>query len=165
MMKYSQLYQILPNELYSMCKQCFADSSTWPPYTETPKRRGKAVSNVVVLCYLDTVVKQRICKELHVDHKTVRLRDATYCVDDNGFYIDWHFDEVNRKAISCILYMSNHGSGTTIIDDIRTMNEKEIIPFENKALAFIPEVGRSFHCVKKTDETRETIQIFYEKIV
>lgn len=163
-MRYTQLYTALPCELYRLCKQEFMKSFAWLPYTETPKRRGKAVQNEAVVCYLDGVLKQRICKELRIDPNTVRLRDATYCVDDPEYYIDWHFDEVERKAISCILYMSNVGSGTTIIDDIRTMNAKVISPFENKALAFVPEVGRSFHCVEKTKEARKTIQIFYEKI-
>lgn len=162
-MNHVVLYKTLPDELYAHVKSQFRYSHEWESYTETPKRRGTRIENATVLRFLELELKEKLCDALTLDTNTVRLRDAHYCVDDPGFSIDWHFDEVERKAISCILYMSTAGSGTTIIDDVREMHTREITPFENKAFAFVPEVGRSFHCVKRTNTQRQTVQIFYEK--
>lgn len=162
-MNHVVLYKTLPDELYAHVKSQFQASHEWDSYTETPNRRGIRVKNVAILRYLDTGLKEKLCDALNMDTNTVRLRDAHYCADDPGFSIDWHFDEVERKAISCILYVSTTGSGTTIIDNVREMRIREIMPFENKAFAFVPEVGRSFHCVKRTNTQRQTVQIFYEK--
>ena len=128
-------------------------------YTEHEGRYGARVAHPEVLAFLAGALRRAVAEALGMDPGTLALSAVWACVDEGGFSIPRHVDDV-YKRVSCVLYMGEGFEGTTYLDE--GLRARVVTP-EERRLCFFESRG-VVHEVRKSELRRRTVQFHYEDV-
>lgn len=128
-------------------------------YTEHEGRYGVRVTHPEVLAFLSSALRRTIAEALGMDPEALALSAVWACVDEGGFSIPRHVDDV-YKRVSCVLYMGENFEGTTYLDE--GLRARVVTPEEGR-LCFFESRG-VIHEVRKSELRRHTVQFHYEDV-
>lgn len=166
--KYHVVKDFLPAHLHEQVKNYFSNTTRWPKFTRSLNRYAnelKELPDVYNYFVNSESTLKELCKneieerQTGLSKKKFKVLESKLCIDYPGYFIDTHTD-VYTKIITLIYYVTEEGTGTTIIDTQNdTENDLERIP--NSMVVFVPKNNTTHHAVRKSDKTRKSIQFMF----